>query len=145
MGLGLFVHFGLYSILQKGEWYYSVLTTNEEQQKYFDLSKKFKVSKNFAKDVIKAAKVMGAKYICLTTRHHEGFSLFDTKGLSDFDIMHSPTGRDVVKEFADECHKNDIVPFFYHTLLDWHEPSFENDFPEYLKYLRKSVEILCTN
>jgi alpha-L-fucosidase len=145
MGLGLFVHFGLYSILQKGEWYYSVLTTKEDQQKYFDLSKKFKVSKNFAKDVVKTAKTMGAKYICLTTRHHEGFSLFDTKGLSDFDIMHSPTGRDVVKEFADECHKNGIVPFFYHTLLDWHHPDFNNNFPKYIDYLVDSVELLCKN
>ena len=145
MGLGMFVHFGLYSLLEKGEWYYSVLTTDEQRQKYFSLIKKFKVAKNWAKDIIATAKNMGAKYITITTRHHEGFSLFDTKGLSDFDVMHSPTGRDILKEFADECHKNNIVPFFYHTLLDWHQKDFNDNFPKYIDYLVKSVEILCTN
>ena len=145
MGLGLFVHFGLYSLLQKGEWYYSILVTDKDRQDYFSLINKFKVSRSWAKDVCLTAKKFGAKYICLTTRHHEGFSLFDTRGLSDFDIMHSPTGRDIVKEFVEECRKNDIVPFFYHTLLDWHQKDFNENFSKYIDYLVESVEILCKN
>ena len=128
MGLGMFVTFGLYSLLEKGEWYYSVLTTDEQRQKYFSLINKFKVAKNWAKDIVATAKKMGAKYITITTRHHEGFSLFDTKGLSDFDVIHSPTRRDILKEFVDECHKNNIVPFFYHTLLDWYQKDFNDNF-----------------
>ena len=81
----------------------------------------------------------------LTTRHHDGFSLYDTCGLNpEMDTVHT-CGRDLVREFVDACHKYDIIPFFYHTLLDWVVESFENDFPTYLKYLRDSVEILCTN
>ena len=145
MGLGLFVHFGLYSILAKGEWHYSTLTTDEQKKNYFSLINRFNISKNWAKDIVDTAKKMGAKYITLTTRHHEGFSLYDTQGLCDFDVMHSPTGRDLVKEFVEECHKNDIVPFFYHTLLDWYQKDYNDNFPKYIDYLVKSVEILCKN
>ncbi|MBQ2785351.1 MAG: alpha-L-fucosidase [Oscillospiraceae bacterium] len=96
-------------------------------------------------DIVSIAKAAGCKYCCLTTRHHEGFSLYDTQGLSDFDALHSPVGRDLVAEFAEECRKGDIIPFFYLTTLDWRHPDFENDFDAYLDYLYKSVEILCTN
>ena len=54
-------------------------------------------------------------------------------------------GRDLVREFVDACRRHGILPFFYHTLLDWHEESYRTDFKAYLKYLRKSVELLCTN
>lgn len=92
-----------------------------------------------------AAKEAGARYITLTTRHHDGFSLFDTRGLSNYDIMHTPNGRDIIAEFCNECRKARIIPFLYHTTLDWHHPSFENFFPDYLEYLQKSIEILCTH
>lgn len=145
MGLGLFVHYGLYSVVQKGEWHYNTLVTDKQKQGYFSLIDKFNPSKKWAKDVVATAKKMGAKYIVLTTRHHEGFSLYDTKGLSDFDVMHSLAKRDIVKEFVEECHKNGISPFFYHTLLDWYQSSFDEDFSTYINYLIKSVEILCKN
>ena len=96
-------------------------------------------------DIVATAKSAGCKYICLTTRHHEGFSLYDPCGLSNFNALNSPAGRDIIAEFVEECRKADIVPFFYHTTLDWHHPDFENDFDAYLDYLYKSVEILCTN
>lgn len=145
MGLGLFVHLGLYSIFQKGEWYYSVLNTDEQRQDYFSNIKKFKIAKSWAKDIVGTAKKLGAKYITIGTRHHEGFSLFDTHGLTDFDVMHSPTKRDLMQEFVEECRKNDIVPFFYHTLLDWHNKDFNDNFPKYIDYLIASVELLCKN
>ena len=81
----------------------------------------------------------------LTTRHHEGFSLYDTCGLNAFDGPHSPAKRDLVREYVDACNRHDIVPFFYHTTLDWHHPDFNGDFDKYLEYLRQSVEILCRN
>ena len=85
------------------------------------------------------------RYICLATRHHEGFSLYDTQGLTDFDALHSPAKRDLVAEFVEGCRMYDIVPFFYHTTLDWYQENFEKDFDVYLDYLNKSIEILCTH
>jgi alpha-L-fucosidase len=96
-------------------------------------------------EIVRVAQSAGCKYICLTTRHHDGFSLYDTCGLNDYDAPHALAGRDLVREFVDECRKADIVPFFYHTTLDWHHPDFNNDFEAYLAYLRQSVELLCTN
>lgn len=60
-------------------------------------------------------------------------------------LPHSPAGRDLVREFADACRRHDIVPFFYHTTLDWYNKDFNENFDRYLEYLRKSVEILCKN
>ena len=140
LGFGMFVHFGLYSQLGKGEWTYFLHKRNAEE--YKALSESFQVGS--MRDIVETAKSAGCKYIILTTRHHEGFSLYDTKDLSDFDVMHSPTGRDVIREFVDECRKEDIVPFFYHTTLDWLHEDFEGNFDRYLDYLYDSVEILCT-
>jgi len=141
LGFGMFVHWGLYSQLKKGEWVYS--THQLKAEDYFPLIESFRVKT--VDEIVNTAKSAGCKYICVTTRHHEGFSLYDTRGLSDFDIMHSPTGRDIIREFCDACRAADIVPFFYHTTLDWHHPDFNNDFDAYLDYLYKSVEILCTH
>ena len=142
-GFGLFVHFGLYSVLGAGEWEYSLGKVSGE--KYNALTKKFKVKKDWAKSLVATAKKAGCRYITLTARHHDGFSLYDTKGLNNFDAPHSAAGRDLVKEFVDECNNEGITPFFYHTLLDWNEPTYRTDFNVYIDYLVKSIEILCTS
>ncbi len=144
LGFGLFVHFGLYSIVGKGEWFLHA-SGYADVPGYEALAGKFRVSENWARDLVSAAKKAGAKYITLTTRHHDGFSLYDARGLSDFDAPHSACGRDLVAEFVSACRESGIVPFFYHTLLDWHNKDYENDFPAYIDYLVKSVEILCRN
>ena len=143
LGFGIFVHFGLYSIIGKGEWYEWVY--NVDKNEYRKLANRFKVSKNWATNLVRTAKAAGAKYITLTTRHHDGFSLYDTQGLSNYDAPHSSVGRDLIREFVDACNKENIVPFFYHTLLDWDNDDYKNDFPKYIDYLVKSVEILCKN
>lgn len=143
LGFGMFIHFGLYSVIGRGEWYYMQYVPDKNE--YESTINKFKITKNWAKNLVKTAKDAGCKYITLTTRHHDGFSLYDTCGLSEFDAPHSPTGRDLIREFVDECNKEGIIPFFYHTLLDWHNPDYNNDFPEYINYLDKSIEILCKN
>lgn len=75
MGFGMFNHFGLYSILGKGEW---VLAQGKiDHAKYNELTRKFKVKKDWAKQLVKTAKAAGCRYITLTTRHHDGFSLYD--------------------------------------------------------------------
>lgn len=140
LGFGMFVHYGLYSQIGHGEWIFKYLKK--------DMSEYAKLAETFdcvgMHEIVATAKSAGCKYVCLTTRHHEGFSLYDPCGLSDFNALNSPAGRDLIAEFVEECRKVDIVPFFYHTTLDWHHPDFENDFDAYLDYLYKSVEILCT-
>lgn len=149
LGFGIFVHWGLYSQWGMGEWaQYIYNVPSEEYSKWMDT---FTAEDFDARELVKMAKEAGAKYITLTTRHHEGFSLYDTCGLSDFDAPHSPAKRDLVREFVDACREFDVVPFFYHTTLDWkwHNKKTtdldENEFNEYLDYLYKSVELLCTN
>lgn len=143
MGLGLFIHWGLYSLLDQGEWTEFIHEIPKDE--YETLKDKFTAAKFDALQIVKAAKNMGAKYICLTTKHHEGFFLYDTCGLSDFDAPHSAAKRDLIKEFVDACHKEDIKPFFYMASYDWHNPDYEQNFNAFLEYLRQSVEILCRN
>lgn len=143
MGFGMFVHWGLYSQLGKGEWYF--YHSDMKMEDYKKLQNTFTAEDFDAEKLVLSAKNAGCKYITLTTRHHEGFSLYDTCGLNEYDAPHSPAGRDLVREFTDACRKHDIVPFFYHTTLDWEREDFETDFDSYLEYLRQSVEILCRN
>jgi len=141
LGFGMFVHYGLYSQLNSGEWIYN-------QNGSLSMEEYEKLKETFAPgsmaQIVDTAKKAGCKYICMTTRHHEGFSLYDTRGLSDFDAPNSPCGRDLIREFVEECRNAGLIPFFYHTTLDWHHPDFNHDFDSYLEYLYKSVEILCT-
>lgn len=142
MGLGMFVHFGIYSQLGRGEWAKCILHISDEA--YFPLAKTFCPRPDWAEQLADAAKGAGCRYITLTTRHHDGYSLYDTRGLNDYDSVHS-CGRDLVAEFVAACRSHGLKPFFYHTLLDWYEPRFQTDFPAYLAYLRDSVRILCEN
>ena len=142
LGFGLFVHFGLYSVIGKGEWAKDQL--NIPWEEYLKAMDTFCPKENWAQELVAAAKDAGCQYITFTTRHHDGFSLYDTCGLNTYDAPHV-CGRDLVREFVDACNKQGIVPFFYHTLLDWHEESYRTDFKAYLQYLRKSVALLCKN
>ncbi len=141
LGFGMFVHFGLYSVIGRGEWAkYNLSMPWDEYLKTLEV---FSPAENWADELVRSAKEAGCRYITLTTRHHDGFSLFDTCGLNTFDAPHI-CGRDLIREFVDACRKYEIIPFLYHTLLDWHEESYKTDFKKYLEYLRNSVEILCT-
>lgn len=142
MAFGMFIHWGLYSQLGKGEWIQSL--GNIPVEEYMKLKDTFTAEAFDAKTIVKLAKAAGMKYITLTTRHHDGFSLYDAKGLDNYDALHSPAGRDLVHEFVEACNEEGIVPFLYHTTLDWYRKDFNEDFDAYLEYLRQSVEILCT-
>lgn len=143
LGMGLFIHWGLYSYLEQGEW--TEYIHKLDKDKYEKIEEKFDASKFDADKIVKAAKNMGAKYIVLTTKHHEGFFLYDTLGLSNFDAKHCKAHRDLVREFVDACNREQIKPFFYIATYDWHSELYRSNFEEYLKYLQKSVEILCKN
>lgn len=142
LGLGLFVHYGIYSVLGEGEWVKTAKHMSDEA--YDKLADKFAPSIHFTDDICSFAKKNGFKYVVLTTRHHDGFSLYDTKGLNSFDARHY-LGRDLVKEFVDACRKYDIIPILYHTLIDWREEKKYTSFSEYLQYLRDSINILCSH
>ena len=142
-GFGLFCHYGLYSVYGKGEW--ALSTGKIGSAEYNALKDVFQARKEWAKGLVSTAKTAGCKYITLTTRHHDGFSLYDTRGLNKFDAPHSACGRDLIAEFVEECVRNEIQPFFYHTLLDWYNKDYKENFAAYLDYLVESVEILCRN
>ena len=141
-GLGMFVHWGIYSQLGQGEWIMNIAKIPKAE--YIKLADSFDPVKYDPEKWVAIAKAAGARYITLTTRHHDGFSLYDTCGLCDYDAPHH-VGRDLVREFVDACNKGGVRPVFYHTTLDWYQESFDDDFPRYLQYLRDSVEVLCSN
>lgn len=143
MGLGMFVHFGLYSVLGKGEWAKKLLEIPD--QEYEALTQRFDPKPEWARELVQMAKAAGCKYITLTTKHHDGFALYDTCGLQTYDAVHAKCGRDLVKEFVEACREEQVQPFFYHALLDWRETHYAADFPKYLEYVRASVELLCKN
>lgn len=143
LGFGMFVHFGIYSQQGKGEWLQALHGIPGEQ--YQKLAATFCPKEDWAAELAKTAREAGCKYINITTRHHDGFSLFDPCGLSTYDAPHSACGRDLIREFVDACRAEGLIPFFYHTLMDWYHPDYEKNFPRYLQYLRDSVEILCRN
>ena len=114
---GIFLHWGLYSMFGQGEWY--MTNENIDCHEYAKAASGFYPSRFNAKEWVAAFKKAGAKYITFTTRHHEGFSMFDTK-YSDYDIIDAtPFKRDIVKELADECHKQGIKLNLYYSHLDW--------------------------
>lgn len=115
---GIFLHWGLYSMLATGEW--TMTNNNLNYKEYAELASGFYPSKFDAAQWVAAIKASGAQYICFTTRHHEGFSMFDTR-YSDYDIMDAtPFKRDILKELADECHKQGIRLHFYYSHIDWY-------------------------
>lgn len=145
LGYGMFLHYGLFSILGRGEW--ALHFEKMPMAEYEALFDSFDAGNFSGRDIARLAKESGMRYAVLTTRHHDGFSLYDTRGLSDFDAPHSPAGRDLVADFVTGCRQESIVPFFYHTTLDWrwgsHTCSTER-FGDYMDYLCASLETLCT-
>jgi alpha-L-fucosidase len=114
---GVFIHWGVYSMLARGEW-----VMNNENIKYADYSMfpgGFYPSHFNAAEWVGAIKASGARYITITARHHDGFSMFGTE-MSPYNIVDAtPFGRDILKELAGECRKQGIMLNFYYSLLDW--------------------------
>ncbi len=114
---GVFIHWGIYSVFAQGEWYiHSKGISIAEYKKAADA---FYPHRFDAKAWVSAIKESGAKYICFTTRHHEGFSMWDTK-YSDYDIVDAtPYKRDVLKDLIKECHRQGIKIHLYYSHVDW--------------------------
>ena len=115
---GIFLHWGLYCMLATGEW--TMTNNNLNYKEYAKLAGGFYPSRFNAAKWVAAIKASGAKYICFTSRHHEGFSMFHTR-YSDYNIVDAtPFRRDVLKELADECHKQGIRLHLYYSHIDWY-------------------------
>ena len=142
MAYGMFIHWGLYALMGQGEWVQHLRKV--PMPEYAKLKERFTAEEFDGREIARIAKASGMKYITLTSRHHDGFSLYDTRGLSDHDAPHSAAGRDLVANFVEGCRAEGILPIFYHTTLDWYQESFNDDFDAYLDYLHQSVEVVCT-
>ena len=113
---GLFIHYGLYSLLGRGEW-----VLNREQipvDEYKALADRFTASAFDADDIAQLAKRAGARYITLTTMHHDGFALYGSD-LNPFNTVNTACGRDLVQEMVDACRKHGLRVHLYHTLNHW--------------------------
>ena len=119
---GMFIHYGLYSLLEKGEWVQ--LRDTIPVAEYAKLKDRFS-AENFDADKITELAINGGmKYITITSKHHDGFCLFDTKA-TDFNVMNSPAKRDLIKELYDACKKKGIGLFLYYSYgADWKHPYF---------------------
>ena len=114
---GIFIHWGIYSMLGDGEWV--MHNKNINCKEYEKLAGGFYPSKFNAHEWVKAIKLSGAKYICITSRHHDGFSIFHTKASPYNSVDATPFKRDILAEIADECHKQGIRLHLYYSHIDW--------------------------
>jgi alpha-L-fucosidase len=116
---GMFIHFGLYSVVGQQEW---VLESEGIPiPQYEILAGHFKPRPGCAREWARLARRAGQKYMVLTTKHHEGFCLWDTK-LTDFNAAQQGPGRDIVREFAEAARAEGLRVGFYYSLMDWHHP-----------------------
>ena len=114
---GIFLHWGLYALPGQGEWVMNNRSINRDE--YALLAGGFYPSKFDARAWVEAFRKAGARYICFTTRHHDGFSMFHT-AQSPYNVVDATSfGRDVVKELAEECHRQGLGLHFYYSLIDW--------------------------
>ncbi|KRT13674.1 alpha-L-fucosidase [Pedobacter ginsenosidimutans] len=121
---GMFIHWGLYALPARHEWVRNYEhITNETYQKYFD---QFNPDLFNPKKWAREAKEAGMRYAVLTTKHHEGFTLFDSK-FTDYKATNTQAKRDLVKEFVEAFRAEGIKIGFYYSLIDWHHPDFPVD------------------
>jgi alpha-L-fucosidase len=154
---GLFVHWGVYSVLGGGEWVMNVRKMSVAD--YEPLAARFNPTAFDAKAWVALAKAAGVRYITITSKHHDGFAMFGSR-LTDWDIVdRTPYKRDVLKQLADECRRQGVKLFFYYSQLDWHNPDYfprgqtgrtagrpeSGDWDKYLDYMDGQLAELLTN
>ena len=158
---GMFIHWGLYAMPARNEWIKNIeCITDEKYDKYF---KYFDPDLYDPKEWARQAKAAGMKYVVMTTKHHEGFCMFDTK-YTDYKCTNTPAGRDLVREYVDAFRAEGLKIGFYYSLIDWHHPDFTidaihprrydkdakqqnegRDMKRYAQYMRNQVTELLTN
>ena len=158
---GMFIHWGLYSMPARHEWVKTrEMIPEEKYDKYF---KYFDPDLFDAREWARQAKAAGMKYAVLTTKHHEGFCMFDSQ-YTDYKCTNTPAGRDLVREYVDAFRAEGLHVGFYYSLIDWHHPDFpidmlhprredpdayeqskNRDMHKYAEYMRNQVTELLTN
>ncbi len=151
---GVFVHWGPYSLAEvPASWgrlgprpgAAAIAKIGVPEEEYNNLYKKFNPVKFNADEWIKMVKESGAKYFVFTTKHHDGFCMFDAPN-TDYKITNTPFGRDIAKELADACHKYDIKLFWYYSQPDWRHPDCLTDTNgKYRTYMYEHLQTLLTN
>jgi alpha-L-fucosidase len=155
---GLFVHWGLYAIPawhEQVQWRRGV-----PRAEYGRLLHEFNPVRFDPEAWLDVAQGCGMEYLCVTTKHHDGFCLWDTKQ-TDFNVMRSPYGRDIVGMLADACHRRSVPLCLYYSIADWHHPNYPNqgrhhelpgplegdrpDWDAYMAFLTNQVRELCSN
>ncbi|MFI6294559.1 alpha-L-fucosidase [Nonomuraea sp. NPDC050790] len=154
---GMFVHWGLYALPARHEWVKTrEKMTDEQYQVYFD---HFSPDRYDPAAWARTAKAAGMRYVVLTTKHHDGFCLWDSD-LTDYKATRTPYGKDLVGPFVEACRAEGLKVGFYHSLIDWHHPAFPvdgthprrddvdgvggGDIAEYRRYLHGQVRELLT-
>ncbi len=158
---GMFIHWGLYAMPARHEWIKNRECITEE--KYDQYFKYFNPDLYDPKEWARQAKAAGMKYAVLTTKHHEGFCMFDSQ-YTDYKCTNTPAGRDLVKEYVEAFRAEGLRVGFYYSLIDWHHPDFPidklhprrndpdameknktRDMHKYAEYMRNQVTELLTN
>jgi len=158
---GMFIHWGIYAIPARGEWVKQVESIHDsEYQSYFET---FNPIHYNPQEWAQLARNAGMKYAVMTSKHHDGFCLFDSK-YTDYKATNTPAGRDLVKEYVEAFREEGLKVGFYYSLLDWHHPDYpvagdrihpmrshpdyqshKGNLPRYADYVRNQVEELLTN
>lgn len=156
--LGLFLHFGLYSI--EGWHEQDQMRRRIQRDEYENLVSRFNPVDFDADRILDLAESVGMEYVCLTAKHADGFCLWDTRQ-TDYNVMHAPYARDIVGALSAACHKREFPLGLYYSVVDWHHPNYPNagrhhelsgpepgdrpDWAAYMEYLRRQVTELCTH
>lgn len=160
---GMFIHWGTYSLAGRHEWVKKRERIDDETyQKYFD---NFNPDLYNPREWAKLAKAAGMKYAVITSKHHEGFTLFDSK-YTDYKVTNTPYGKDALKEWVDAFRAEGLKIGFYYSLIDWHHPEYtidrnhplsanseeeykelnkNRDMSKYREYLKNQVTEILTN
>lgn len=153
---GMFIHWGVYSVLADGEW----VMNNHKMTvaEYEKLPPQFDPTEYNPAEWVALAKAAGMKYITITSKHHDGFGMWGTKQNHWNIVDATPYKKDVLKMLAEECHRQGIKLFFYHSELDWHSPDYfprgrtgqtagrpkSGDFNRYLEFMDNQLRELLT-
>lgn len=154
---GMFIHWGVYSQLAQGEWV--MQNRGITVDRYEWLASEFNPIRFDAREWVALARRAGVRYITITSRHHDGFSMFATKATRYNIFDWTPFHRDPLKELAEECHRQGIKLFFYYSQLDWHHPDYwprggtghatgrpeSGDWNRYLDFMDQQLTELLTN
>ena len=153
---GIFIHWGLYANYAQGEWYQQYIGMDTET--YGRMKDGFCPSKFNAKEWVRTFKDAGAKYVTITSRHHDGFSLWPTKVDDGYNIANTPFKRDILGELAEACRDAGLQLNFYYSLMDWHRKDYpvgdcadkvlgpqKGDYASYKRFMMSQITELIDN